>query len=93
LSAVPAYFDAVVPLQDSVQFQGTHDVEPRNSKSRVIIMLRWAFAFFVLALVAGVFGFAGIAASAVGIARILFFLFLLLFVASLVFGRVGKTID
>jgi uncharacterized membrane protein YtjA (UPF0391 family) len=59
----------------------------------VIIMLRWAFAFFVLALVAAVFGFGGIAASAVGIARILFFLFLLLFVASLVFGRVGKTID
>jgi uncharacterized membrane protein YtjA (UPF0391 family) len=56
-------------------------------------MLRWAFAFLVLALIAAVFGFGGIAASAVGIARILFFLFLLLFVASLVFGRVGKTID
>jgi uncharacterized membrane protein YtjA (UPF0391 family) len=47
-------------------------------------MLRWALAFFVVALVAGVFGFAGIVAASAGIAKIPFFLFLMLFLASLI---------
>lgn len=47
-------------------------------------MLRWAIAFFVIALLAAVFGFGGIAAGAAGIARILFFIFLVLFVFALI---------
>jgi uncharacterized membrane protein YtjA (UPF0391 family) len=50
-------------------------------------MLRWAAIFFVIALLAAVFGFGGIAASAVGIAKILFFVFLVLALVSFVFGR------
>lgn len=50
-------------------------------------MLRWSMSFIILALVAAVFGFSGIAASAVGIAKILFVIFLLLFVLSLIFGK------
>ncbi|HSU41192.1 MAG TPA: DUF1328 domain-containing protein [Polyangiaceae bacterium] len=50
-------------------------------------MLHWAAVFFVIALIAAVFGFGGIAASAVGIAKILFFVFLVLAVVSLLFGR------
>jgi uncharacterized membrane protein YtjA (UPF0391 family) len=53
-------------------------------------MLRWALAFFVVALVAAVFGFLGIAVAAAGIARILFFIFLVLFLVSLVGGLVGR---
>jgi uncharacterized membrane protein YtjA (UPF0391 family) len=53
-------------------------------------MLRWALAFFVIALVAAVFGFLGIAAAAVLIARVLFFVFLVLFVVSLVGGLVRR---
>lgn len=54
-------------------------------------MLRWALIFFVVAIVAAVFGFGGIAAGAVDIAKILFFLFLILFLVSLVMGLVrGK---
>ena len=49
-------------------------------------MLNYAVIFLVIALVAGLFGFTGIAASAVGIAKILFFIFIVLFVASLIFG-------
>lgn len=49
-------------------------------------MLRYALIFFIIALVAGLLGFTGIAAGAVEIARILFFVFLLLFVVSLVMG-------
>lgn len=46
-------------------------------------MLRWSIAFFVIALVAALFGFGGIAAGAVSIARVLFFVFVALFVLSL----------
>lgn len=56
-------------------------------------MLRWAFAFFVIALVAGLFGFLGIAASAAGIAKVLFFFFLLLMIIALVAGRRITPID
>ncbi|MEN0652196.1 MULTISPECIES: DUF1328 domain-containing protein [Hyphobacterium] len=47
-------------------------------------MLSWAILFFILALVAAVFGFGGIASTFVGIAQILFVVFLILFVISLV---------
>ena len=54
-------------------------------------MLRWAIAFFVVALIAAVFGFLGIAAAAVSIARMIFFIFVILFVLSLVGGLVRRT--
>ena len=47
-------------------------------------MLRWAIIFFVVAVIAAVFGFGCIAAGAADIARILFFIFLVLFVVSAV---------
>lgn len=50
-------------------------------------MLRWTLIFIVVALVSGVLGFTDIAGAAAGIARILFFLFLILVVLSLVMGR------
>jgi uncharacterized membrane protein YtjA (UPF0391 family) len=50
-------------------------------------MLYWAAVFFVIALVAGLFGFLGIATAAVGISKILFFAFLVLAVVSLLLGR------
>jgi uncharacterized membrane protein YtjA (UPF0391 family) len=40
-------------------------------------MLHYAVVFFVIALVAALFGFTGIAVGAAGIARILFFVFLI----------------
>jgi uncharacterized membrane protein YtjA (UPF0391 family) len=53
-------------------------------------MLRWALAFFVVAIIAGVFGFLGIAVAAAGIARILFTIFLVLFLVSLVGGLMRR---
>ena len=47
-------------------------------------MLGWAIAFFILAIIAAVFGFGNIAAGATSIAQILFFVFLVLFVLALV---------
>lgn len=49
-------------------------------------MLRWALIFLVIALVAALFGFGGVAATASGIAQILFYIFLILFIISLLFG-------
>lgn len=46
-------------------------------------MLYWAAVFLIIALIAAVLGFGGIAASAAGIAKILFFVFLVLFAATL----------
>jgi uncharacterized membrane protein YtjA (UPF0391 family) len=50
----------------------------------VAMFLRWALGFFVIALIAAVLGFGGIAVAAAGIAKIIFFLFLVLFVVALV---------
>lgn len=50
-------------------------------------MLRWAVVFLIVALIAAVFGFGGIAADAAWMAKVLFFIFLVMFVISLVLGR------
>ena len=51
-------------------------------------MLYWAILFFVVAIVAAVFGFGGIASASAGIAQILFYIFLALLVISLVMGLI-----
>lgn len=53
-------------------------------------MLYYAAVFLIIALVAALLGFTGIAAGAVEIAKILFFVFLLLFVATLVVGLMRR---
>ena len=50
-------------------------------------MLNWALSFFVIAIVAAVLGFTNIAGSAIDIAKILFFVFLILAVVSVIVGR------
>jgi uncharacterized membrane protein YtjA (UPF0391 family) len=50
-------------------------------------MLYWAMVFLVVAIVAAIFGFGGIVSAAAGIAKILFFIFLILFIVSLFTGR------
>ncbi len=52
-------------------------------------LLGWALIFFIVALIAALFGFGGIATAAMGIARILFFIFLVLFVTFLVMALLG----
>jgi len=50
-------------------------------------MIRWAIAFAILALIAGFLGFGGLAGDFAFFAKILLFVFLVLFVVSLLFGR------
>lgn len=54
-------------------------------------MLRWAAGFFIVAMIAAAFGFLGVATAAVGIARLLFYVFLILFLVSLIGGLVRRT--
>lgn len=49
-------------------------------------MLGWALAFFIVALIAAIFGFGGIAAGLATIAKLVFFAFVVLFLVSLVVG-------
>lgn len=53
-------------------------------------MLYWAAVFFVIASIAAVFGFGGIASGAATIAQFLFVLFLVFFAVSLVMGLVRR---
>jgi uncharacterized membrane protein YtjA (UPF0391 family) len=52
-------------------------------------MLKWALIFFIIAIVAGLFGFTGIAAGAATIAKWLFFIAVAIFVIFLVLGLIA----
>jgi uncharacterized membrane protein YtjA (UPF0391 family) len=49
-------------------------------------MLKWAVVFLIIAIVAGIFGFTGVAAASATIAKVLFGIFLVLFVGALCIG-------
>jgi len=55
-------------------------------------MLSWALTFLVIALIAGVLGFGVVAGTAASIAKVLFFVFLVLFVIGLFMGRRGSLV-
>jgi uncharacterized membrane protein YtjA (UPF0391 family) len=60
-----------------------------NSTKKSTTMLRWSITFLIIAIIAAVFGFGGISSGAGSIAKILFVIFLVLFVVSLIFGKRG----
>jgi uncharacterized membrane protein YtjA (UPF0391 family) len=49
-------------------------------------MLGWVVTFLVVALVAALLGFGGIAGASIEIAKVIFFIAIVLFLASLLFG-------
>jgi uncharacterized membrane protein YtjA (UPF0391 family) len=50
-------------------------------------MLHWSLVFLVIAIIAAILGFGGIAGTAVGIAKILFFVFLVVWLIAFIGGR------
>jgi uncharacterized membrane protein YtjA (UPF0391 family) len=77
-------------LPRAARSTGWCDFRHRNAfifSRRRFAMLRWALLFLIVAIIAGVFGFGGIAAAATDIARLLFVVFLVLFVIALFVGR------
>jgi len=49
----------------------------------ILAMLHWSLIFLIIALIAGLLGFTGIAGAAMGIAKILFFVFLVVWLVVL----------
>jgi uncharacterized membrane protein YtjA (UPF0391 family) len=70
----------------SAHFSGAEAV----NNSRRPIMLYWSLVFLVIALVAGLLGFTGIYVAAAGIAKILFFIFIVLLLVSLLAGGLRR---
>lgn len=56
------------------------------SIEKEVIMLKWALIFFIISIVAGLFGFTGIAAGSAAIAKLLFGIALILFLIFLILG-------
>ena len=52
------------------------------------MLLKWAAIFFLIAMVAAAFGFTGVAEGATEVAKILFYIFLAIFVVVLIAGLV-----
>jgi uncharacterized membrane protein YtjA (UPF0391 family) len=96
------YFEAITISESSGRAENPdtqqtepdfHSVAPRSGASpQGGKMLYWTLVFLVIAVIAGIFGFGAISVAAAGIAKILFFIFLVLFVVSLLFhlGRRGS---
>jgi uncharacterized membrane protein YtjA (UPF0391 family) len=63
--------------------RATNGQEQTNEDS---VMFGWALAFLVIALIAAVLGFGGVAIISVEIAKIIFFVAIILFVVSAIFG-------
>jgi uncharacterized membrane protein YtjA (UPF0391 family) len=66
------------------------DITSPVSRKEDNSMLYWALVFFIVSIVAAVLGFGGIAATTAGIAQILFYIFLVLFLVSLISGLVRR---
>ena len=54
-------------------------------------MVRWALVFLILTVLTGTFGFTGLGGPTAGVGRVLFFIFLICFIVSLLIKR--KSID
>jgi uncharacterized membrane protein YtjA (UPF0391 family) len=65
---------------------------PRRQAAGAAAMLYYAVVFFVIALIAGLFGFTGVAAGAATIAKFLFGLFIVLFLVTVVLALAGISI-
>jgi uncharacterized membrane protein YtjA (UPF0391 family) len=58
----------------------------RVGSAKEVPMLKWAFVFLLIAIVAGIFGFTDIEAASATIAQWLFGIFLVLFLGALIIG-------
>jgi uncharacterized membrane protein YtjA (UPF0391 family) len=64
-------------------------LDKERIRLRTNVMLSWVIGFLIIALVAALFGFTGLAGAAANIAQVLFYIFILLFVVSLIVSLVS----
>jgi uncharacterized membrane protein YtjA (UPF0391 family) len=55
-------------------------------------MLWWALIFFIVSIIAAVFGFGGIAEGSATIAKVLFIIFIIIFLISLIMGLLRRRV-
>jgi uncharacterized membrane protein YtjA (UPF0391 family) len=68
------------------------DIRNQTCEAELVVMLSWVVTFLIIALIAGILGFGGIAGASVEIAKIIFFIAVVLFVISAVVGLArGRT--
>ncbi len=66
-------------------------MHPNGEPKTDLTMLRWVITFLVIAVIAGILGFGVLADAAAGIAKVIFYIFLVVLVLSLLFGsRIWK---
>jgi uncharacterized membrane protein YtjA (UPF0391 family) len=67
------------------------DLKGRNT-NRGLVMVSWVVTFLIVALIAGILGFGGIAGASIEIAKAIFFIAVVLFLISAVVGLArGRT--
>jgi uncharacterized membrane protein YtjA (UPF0391 family) len=79
-----------------IVLQASRGCQPRRSyediETEVLTMLGWVVTFLVIALIAGILGFGGIAGASIEIAKVIFFIAVVLFLVSAVVGLArGRT--
>jgi uncharacterized membrane protein YtjA (UPF0391 family) len=80
------------PVLRSAQKNNCGAVASEQNYSWRCEMLYWALMFLIVAIIAGVFGFGLVAGTSYAIAKVLFFVFLVLFIASLIFGGLNRPV-
>jgi uncharacterized membrane protein YtjA (UPF0391 family) len=64
----------------------------QKAEAEVGVMLSWVVTFLIIALIAGILGFGGVAGTSIEIAKIIFFIAVVLFLVSAVVGLArGRT--
>jgi uncharacterized membrane protein YtjA (UPF0391 family) len=82
--------------QAGLVLQPRRDVEDRteirNGMWKGSVMLSWVVTFLIIALIAGILGFGGLAGASIEIAKIIFFIAVVLFLVSAIVGLArGRT--
>jgi uncharacterized membrane protein YtjA (UPF0391 family) len=82
-------FEHARPTASRPSDSSTEQLWPLKSfftEDYAVTLLKWALVFFIVSLIAALFGFTDIAAASAEVARILFYIFLVIFVVLLVLG-------
>jgi uncharacterized membrane protein YtjA (UPF0391 family) len=85
--AAPKTAGTFVPIPDCFYSRGDRRGRPPiGIENRGCVMLSWVVTFLIIALIAGILGFGGIAGVSIEIAKVIFFIAVVLFLISAVVG-------
>jgi uncharacterized membrane protein YtjA (UPF0391 family) len=70
----------------SGDFERRSTAVARGGGERAMTILKWALIFFLISVVAGILGFTGVSVASADIARVLFYIFVVIFLVLLILG-------